>query len=270
MKKAKLMMMAAAVCCAAMLPSLAIEVQAQVQHVNGNIVKCKLRWLPASKEYIVITVTESGRRVEQRWKPADIAQMAVAPPAGWQNVVKRASESPDAAIPLLRTIMSDYKMLKYDEEAARIAATIYLNKGQPEEAIKVCEEVTRDNPAAASVSVMAPVYWQSLVAADKTSRLEKMLDEAAVSAPRPIAAKALIARGDLLKKQNRPRDALKDGYLRVVFLLSNEKDAAAEALYKAAEAHDELHQTSYAEKMRQALLTRYSDSPYARKLRGGE
>lgn len=270
MKKTKLMLIAAAVYCLGMLPSMAIDVQARVQHVNGNIVTCKLRWLPASKEYMVITVTDAGRQVEQRWKPADIAQMVVAPPAGWQNVVKQVSESPDAALAPLKTIMSDYKMLKYDEEAARLSATIYLNKGQPEEAIKVCEEVIRDNPAAASVSFMAPVYWQALIATDKTARLEKMLDDAAISAPRPIAAKALIARGDILMKQNQPRDALKNGYLRVVFLFSNEKEAAAEALFKAAEAHDDLHQTSYAEKMRQALLARYSDSPYARKLRGGE
>ena len=81
-------------------------------------------------------------------------------------------------------------------------------------------------------------------------------------------AGALIVRGDMLKKEGRTADALKDGYLRCVFLFVQEKTAHAEALYKASLAFDELHQPTYAERMRQTLLSDHKDSEFARKLRG--
>ena len=51
-------------------------------------------------------------------------------------------------------------------------------------------------------------------------------------------------------------------------MYGREKEAHAEALYKAAAAFDELQQAPYADKMRQTLLSRHKDSPYAQKLRG--
>ncbi len=260
--------------CGAIQPALAQQVravQAQVQHVNGTVIKGKLRWLPASRKYAVISVSEGGREIEQQWSPSEVAKMQVAAPQGWQALIKQASTSPDAALPKLNSIIREYKMLQYDEAAAYYAASIYMQKNQAEEALKICEEIIKEKPSAGSTSVMAPVYWKAMLETGKTGggRLEKMLDEAVASAPRTVAAMALIARGDLYKKEGRSRDALKDGYLRVALLFSTEKGPHAEALYKASEVFDELHQTSHADKMRQTLLSRHADSEYAKKLRGG-
>lgn len=259
---------AAVVCCCAVSTSLA-DVAAKVELTNGNVVEGKLRWMPASKKY-ALTRTVGGAAVEQQVTPSEIVRKQVAPPAGWRELVQQAAKSPDAALPKLLQTIDEYKMLEYDEQAAYYAGSIYLSKGKPQDVIKICEAVTLDNPSAASVSPMAPVFWEALIATDKTAggKLEKMLTEAVVSAPRPVAAKALIARGDMLKKAGRTQDALKDGYLRCIFLYAQEKNAQAEALYKASVAFDELRQATYADRMRQNLLSLHKDSQFARKVRG--
>jgi len=245
------------------------DVLAKIE-LNSGVIECKLRWMPASKKYVIIRSGPGGQAMEQQVSPSEILRKQVAPPPGWNELLALASKSPDAALPKFNRIVDEYKMLEFDEQAAYFAATIYMKKGQAEEAIKVCEKVAQDNPAAASISPMAPVYWAALISTGKTAggTLEKMIAEAITSAPRSIAAQALVARGDLLKKAGRTRDALKDGYLRCALLFAQEKDAAPEALYKASLAFDELRQATYAERMRQTLLTQYRNSEFARKLRG--
>ncbi len=257
----------AMLCCGAFSVARA-DVPAKVE-LSSGVIECKLRWMPASKKYMIIRGV-GGQAMEQQVDPSEILRKQVAPPADWKELEQLVYKNPDAALPKLLQIVDEYKMLEYDERAAYYAATLYMKKGKPEEAIKVCEKVTQDNPAAASLSQMAPVYWSALLATGKTSggNLDKMIAEAITSAPRSIAAQALIARGDSLKKAGRTRDALKDGYLRCALLYTQEKDANAEALYKASLAFDELRQATYAERMRQTLLTKHRNSEFARKLRG--
>ena len=73
-------------------------------------------------------------------------------------------------------------------------------------------------------------------------------------------------RGDMLMESKQPRDALKDGYLRVVILYENVRSVQPEALYKAAKAFEAIHQNPNAEKMRSILRTKYASSEYARKI----
>ncbi len=258
----------AMLCCGAFTIARA-DVPAKVE-LSSGVIECKLRWMPASKKYVIVRTAAGGGAMEQQVSPSEILRKQVAPPAGWNELVQLAYKSPDAALPKLLQIVDEYKMLEYDEQAAYIAGTIYMNKGRPADVIKIAEKVAQDNPAAVSISPMAPVYWEALLATGKTAggSLDKMIAEAITSAPRPIAAKALIVRGDSLKKAGRTRDALKDGYLRCALLYTQEKDANAEALYKASLAFDELRQATYAERMRQTLLTKHRTSEYARKLRG--
>ena len=245
------------------------DVPARVE-LNSGVIECKLRWMPASKKYVIVRTAPGGQAMEQQVDPSEILRKQVAPPAGWRELEQLVSKNPDAALPKLLQIVDEYKMLEYDERAAYYAGMIYLKKGKPQDVIKVSEKVTQDNPAAASLSAMAPIYWAALIQTGKTAggTLEKMITEAITSAPRPIAAQALVARGDLLKKAGRTRDALKDGYLRCALLYTQEADANAEALYKASLAFDELRQATYAERMRQTLLTKHRNSEFARKLRG--
>lgn len=238
--------------------SAAIQVREGSQTVNQNV---SIRWQSTSKQYVV---TRKDSAVTYNLKPEAILQKRVVAPADWAKV--RAA--PAANIARLEAIVSEYLMLDYDELAAGLLARVYLADKKPQNAIKVCEKIIAENPAAAYASAMSPFYWQALMITGKTAGLDKMFDNAALYASNGTAARALIFRGDLYTKESRLKDALKDGYLRVVFLYRSEPAARAEALFKAAETFDKLNQTSYAERMRQQLLTQHADSEHAKRLRG--
>ena len=153
---------------------------------------------------------------------------------------------------------------------AGLVAFSFLNsapQADPQSA-EVKEAVIASKPEAGTTSDLAPVYWEAMLATGRTGRLAPALEEAIKSAPRPVAARAHTLRGDLLKSENRPRDALKDGYLRTITLFRDVRDAQPEALFKAAVAFEALQQVQYAESMRQRLLSGYADSDYAKRLRG--
>jgi len=262
--------MMAALCCGVSVAALA-DVPARIELDNGNVIDCELRWMPASKRYVITRQPAGGgAAIEQQVTASQIVRKQIAPPAGWRELMVQAGQNPNAALPQLLRIVDQYNMLEYDEQAAFVIGTIYLKSGRAKDFIKIAEKVIQDNPAAAMSSQMAPVYWKALIETGSTAggRLNKMLDGAVAAAPRPIAAMALIARGDQLRKAGQLRDALKDGYLRVALLFTQERDANAEALYKASLVFDELNQATYAERMRQELLSRHRTSEFAEKLRG--
>ena len=117
---------------------------------------------------------------------------------------------------------------------------------------------------------MAPWYWRALIESNQTGALPGLLEKGATSADRAVAAQACLKRGDMFDAQNDAKAALKDGYLRVVFLFQDAGEARAEAIYKAAQMFDKLHQSAYAEKMRKLLLDQYRNSPWTKRLSSGD
>lgn len=235
---------------------------------EGQAIPCQLRWLPADKVYNVTVKTPSGALSEQRKKADDIYSFEVAPPQGWQALVASLAKSPDAAVPKLQAIAKEYKMLQYDCEAGRLLGTIYLKKGNPAQALKLMNDIKMGNPKACTDSRMAPIYWQAMIDAKQTSGLAGMLERGAQSADRLVAGKACVLRGKLLMQENKPKDALKDGFLRAALLFGDQPDVQAEGLFEASQAFDKLNQATQAEKMRSQLLSKYRNSPYAAKLNG--
>lgn len=221
-----------------------------------------IRWMPADKRYMA-TFPGGG---EMPVAVDDVVSLDVEPPQGWKQLIDQARKTPDAAMPALARIMDEYKMLNWDAEAGRVAATIQLKKGKAKDALETCRKVVLGNPDAAWNSVMAPVYWQALLDTGNTAQLPSLLDRGATAANRGIAAQACIRRGDLLLAQGQAQKALTDGYLRVVFLYADQAGAQAEALFRAAEAFDKVSRPVYAEKMRTMLLTKHRSSPWANKL----
>ncbi|MBO7298893.1 MAG: hypothetical protein J6V41_03660 [Kiritimatiellae bacterium] len=245
----------------------AAEVKAKLM-INGVETPCMLMWKPASKVYVV----KQGN-MSREVSPEDIQAMVVAPPAGWDKIMQSVrSANPTVAIPQLQKIMQDYVMLDYDAKAGAIAAQIYLKQGKSQEALKICEKVVQTNKRAAYASDMAPYYWEALIATGKTASLPNMLNRAISSGNRTLSAAALIARGDLLRSEDKNMDALKDGYLRVVYLYNSETSKQPEAIYKAFETFNKLGQTTYAEKMRSLMLknSTYKKSEWAKKMTSGK
>lgn len=221
-----------------------------------------ISWMPVDKRYLA--AMQGGG--ELNVPVEDVVSLDVEPPQGWRQLVEQARKTPDAALPALMRIIDEYRMLNYDAEAGRIVATIQLRKGRAKDALDTCRKVVNGNADAAWNSPLAPVYWQVLLDTGNTAQLPSLLDRGATASNRGIAAQACIRRGDLLLAQGQAQKALTDGYLRVVFLYADQAGAQAEALFRAAEAFDKASRPVYAEKMRSMLLTKHSDSQWAKKI----
>ena len=176
------------------------------------------------------------------------------------------SGNPAAAIPVLEKIMTAYAMLQWDEVAARALAEAQMLNNNPAGAVKACEVVIATKPEAAYMGDLAVMYWQALLKANRSAKLEELLDQAIKKGGREASASALVLRGDLLMARKQPRDALKDGYLRVVVLYENVRAVQPEALFKAAKAFEALQQNPNAEKMRTMLRTKFPSSEFAKQL----
>ena len=101
--------------------------------------------------------------------------------------------------------------------------------------------------------------------------MSKVLEKAVKTGDAPAMAHACVLRGDMILQVASPtgadyKNALVDGYLRVIVLYSREAaNVMPEALYKAAQCFDKLGQSPRAAKFRNQLATDFPDSPWASK-----
>ena len=247
---------------AAALASTALhaDVPAVLTLKSGGQLKGMARWQPAKKQYAV-TVKQGQLETLQEVPASDVADIKVQPP----QALQQAAQTRNTAA--LEKIMKEYTMLQFDEIAGNALAKIYLAQGKNADALRICNEVIKGNAGAAK-GVLAPVYWKAKMANGQGADLAPLIDEAIQKGAPDAAATALILRGDLLRAENKLQDALTEGYLRVIAFHRAQRDAVAEALLKATETFEQLQQPQYAQKMRTELITRYPDSPEAKKLRG--
>lgn len=247
----------------------AAQIRGTIKTTDGKTVSGQIRWLNSQKKYIVMS-TRPGTQatIEVQLTADQVADIQVPQPRELGPAIQavRSGSNIAGAIPVLEKIIIDYTMMQWDEPAARVLAEAQLAVGKPDAAIKACERVIAIRPEAAYKGDMAVVYWQALLKANRSARLEALLKDAIAKGGREASASALIMRGDMLMESKQPRDALKDGYLRVVILYENVRSVQPEALYKAAKAFEAIHQNPNAEKMRSILRTKYASSEYARKI----
>ncbi|MGI6098707.1 MAG: hypothetical protein GX174_00870 [Lentisphaerae bacterium] len=247
----------------------AAQIRGTIKTTDGKTVSGQIRWLNSQKKYIVMS-TRPGTQatIEVQLTADQVADIQVPQPRELGPAIQavRSGSNIAGAIPVLEKIIIDYTMMQWDEPAARVLAEAQLAVGKPDAAIKACERVIAIRPEAAYKGDMAVVYWQALLKANRSAKLEALLKDAIAKGGREASASALIMRGDMLMESKQPRDALKDGYLRVVILYENVRSVQPEALYKAAKAFEAIHQNPNAEKMRSILRTKYASSEYARKI----
>jgi len=223
-----------------------------------------VRWMGATKAYEVRSGNATRQvslrdvvKVTLAKQPKQLRQAALA--------VQRGQYA--KAIPVLKKIKDSYQMFGPDLEATRWLAEAYLKLNQTDNAIKMCEEVFRENPSAMTSGDLAGVYWEALVKKGEFTKLRRILTEAVETGSREVAAVAQIRRGDIDKEKGNLKKALLDGYLRTIILFQDVKTVQPEALYKAIKAHETLNEHSYAEKWRKRLLAGYPNSAYAKKLK---
>ncbi len=240
-------------------------IRGRITRMDGTTVDGQLRWMPRSREYLVMD--SEGRRytVAER----QVRDVRVMPPPRWKDIVNafQAKQYPRVIKPL-QSIMEEYIRMQYDVPAASMLTQAYMAIGQPAEAIKSAEVAISRNPNVWQDMDFARVYWQALAQA-KSPKLRSVLQEAIERGSRETAAAAQVMRGNIDFDQGRYREALVDGYLRVIMLFKNVQQVQPEALYKAVRAHEQLGEHSHAEKFRRILLSEYPRSSYSRDLRSG-
>ena len=146
-------------------------------------------------------------------------------------------------------------------------ARAYLQVNQVDKAVSKCEELFRQNPMTKKDLGLQSVYWEALLKKGDKAKLKRALDVAIRDGSRPTQAAALVKRGDLIAQDNnKTRDSLIDGYLRVIIFYQAEKSAYEEALFKAAAAHTVLNEHHYAEKWRAKLRSQFPRGKWTARL----
>ena len=247
MRKPALMMLAAAA--ATNLWALPGTLNTETESITGDI-----KWHAREKKYVI----EKGK-ITKEFPLADVTALDIPKPAGFDKAVSQVEGGQAvAAIPTLAKIVADYRMLQWDKPAGRYLALAYLASGKADEAYKACQPIIAEDKASAYSGDLAAAYWQALLKLGKNEQLETLLKKAATSGDRPSSAAALVMRGDIIVSTSNDapdklKDALRDGYLRVVLMYQDAECARerAEACLKAATCFDKLGQSARAEKLRQ-------------------
>lgn len=226
-----------------------------------------IRWQQASKQYVI---TAGG--VTMTLKPSQVKEIIIdKKPAGFDEAVRAVrAKKYAAALTGLEEIMRTYQMLQWDVPATRYAAEAYLGMKDADKAILLCQKLIRDNPSAAYKGQVASIYWKALVEGKREATLRRILDKAVEEGSRELAALAQVRRGDIDMRNGRFRDALVDGYLRVIVLFAQVKHLVPEALYKAAQCFERLNESANAEEMRKRLLAEFPQSKYSRLVKMGK
>ena len=263
------------------LAAIALSVSATVFAAAGDIMgtitdgqgphKGVVRYSLKSKTYFV-TTKQNGAVMEAEIAPADVTEMDIAEPAGWDQAVANVEKGRAAAsINYFAGIVKQYNHLQWDLRAARYLADAYLASGNADKALESCTAVVRADPETAYKGELAPIFWKVLVKLGKKDQLEKLLVKAAASGDRYSSGAALIGRGDLIlaggESSDSLRAALVDGYLRVALMYTDGKIAEQlrpEALAKSAQCFEKIGQAGRADQMRGELKRLYPNSPWAK------
>ena len=263
------------------LAEIALSVSATVFAAGGDIMgtitdaqgphKGIVRYSLKSKMYFV-TTKQNGAVMEAEIAPADVTEMDIAAPAGWDQAVANVEKGRAAAsINYFAGIVKLYNHLQWDLRAARYLADAYLASGNADKALESCTAVVRADPETAYKGELAPIFWKVLVKLGKKDQLEKLLVKAAATGDRYSSGAALIGRGDLILAGGESADSLRaalvDGYLRVALMYTDGKIAEQlrpEALAKSAQCFEKIGQAGRADQMRGELKRLYPNSPWAK------
>jgi tetratricopeptide (TPR) repeat protein len=260
--RARLVVAVAAVLAIMALPCMA-QHAATVYMKNGSVAEGTVRYLPSSREYEI-----DNNKIKQKVRLAQVDRVVLKQqPAGLQQAVAAVNRGDYTPTQLLAQIVSAYPMMGPDVQAGQALAVAYLRTNRAKEALKVCEDLLKNNPDSLKSGAFASVYSEILLAEGRIPALRGILRTMVETGSRDVAAVAQVRRGDLEMHEKKPREALLDGYLRTILLFKDVTFIQPEALYKAIKAHEALNEVQYAERWRKQLLGQFGTSEFAAKLR---
>jgi hypothetical protein len=235
-----------------------------IKKSDGSEIKgLRVKWFPSRQEYQVEQA--DGAMVSI---PADeVDSMEIAKPAEFDKAVQAfAARQFEAAIPILEDLISRYKRLQWDGMASELLAKAYLGKGDFKKGAQVMGDVLAGTARNLVTDEQYGLYWTALAGAQMNAVLKQSLTEAISGESRPLAALALVKRGDMNKADGKRDDAALD-YLRSILLYEDAVASQPEALFKAAQLFEEMRDPR-AEDLKKRLRANYPDSPFTRKLGG--
>jgi outer membrane protein assembly factor BamD (BamD/ComL family) len=221
-----------------------------------------VRYKAGSQEYLA-----DMDGVQMTFLASKVERVEVPKPAEFDQAAKLvAGNQPDAAIPILEKIATDYRMLQWDVKAQELLADAYAKKGDNVKAMTLYGELFKNAPAG-QVSGEARVrYWNAMMGAQKYEALGAELDRTIAKGTHEEAAMAQLTRGNLRRAQNKTQEALLD-YLRAVLMFGDVAAVQPEALYRTAEMMEAVRDPRAAE-MRKRLAQEYPNSEFAKKAGG--
>ena len=238
---------------AAAMPAAAVQgsISTKADTKSGEI-----KWQSRSKSY-VLSYKKGNTDVSAEFPLADVEGLDIKKPAGFDKAVELVEKGQGAAaIATLQKIVSDYKMLVWDKPAGRYLALAYIAAGQLQKAYDTCTAIIAEDKKAAYTGDLAYAYWQTLLRLGKKDVLESSLKKAVSSGDRAASAAAQLMRGDIIMAggdgNEVVKQALRDGYLRVVLMYREPECAAvrADAMLKAAACFEKIGQASRGERLR--------------------
>ena len=246
-----------------MIIGLATLAAAELFAVQGTInigndsLTGDIRWQSRSKQYIV-SVKHGQTTVDRECKKDEVTSLDIPKPQSFDKAVQMVEGgSGAAAISILQKIVDEYAMLQWDKPAGRYLVLAHLAANNAQKAYDACQKIISADKEAAYTGDLAPAYWQALLKLGKDDQLDGLLKKAASSGDRAASAAALVMRGDIIVAKSNDnadklKDALRDGYLRVVLMYQDQACVRerADAMVKAAQCFDKIGQSARAEALR--------------------
>ena len=252
-------------CVAFLATALAAAAQVTIYRKGGGepILATGIRFIPDSDSYNV-SVGSSQVTIPR----SQVERVDAPKPKALDEAAKLvAGGQPDAAIPILQKIISEYATLQWESEAKKLLAEAYVKKGDSASAAQTYGELAKGGIGAGPGSLRTRIeHWKAMLGAQQYDALQKDLDGVIAKGSRAEAAAALTMRGDLRRAQNRTQDALLD-YLRTVILFGDIEPMQPEALFRAAELMDVIRDPR-ATDLRKRLTQKYPNTDFARKAGG--
>lgn len=223
----------------------------------------RIKWFETRKEYQVENADGSMIPV-----PLDeVESVEVAKPAEYDKALQAlAAKQYDVAIPILEDLVMKYRRLQWDAKSRELLANACLAKQDYKKAVQVLSDLMANTSKNLITDDQHVLYWTALLGAQMTSSLKKDLAETIAGDSKPLAALAMIKRGDVNKAEGKREDAVLD-YMRVVLVYDEVREAHPEALFKAIQLLEEMRDPK-ADELKKKLVSLYPDSPYGRRLGG--
>ena len=221
----------------------------------------KIEYRTFSDEYVItkgVTVYPIPR--------VDVVDLQIPRPADFDSIVaKLVQPLPEqGAIVAMENVANLYKMLKWDIEALTWLVPAYQKKGLEDKIINSCDSIKKITGAVPEMLLAS--YWNALQKKGQVHSLQIQLDEAIEGGSRGAAAAAYMVRGDLLVEQGKKKEALLQGYLKVVILFKDIPSMQPEGLYKVWRTMSALGDRR-GEKFKRKLMDEYPNSRFAAELK---